>query len=265
MAAVIAVLSLVTAGCVSAPPQTVELSDIVLEQVNYIETSHRDLVRAYFAQLEHQVNDFIDNEWTPSFLNRAVQDEEVQARLEQTLTGLDIDTDDLEQFLAGSGRFSNTEARIIVDALDVAKVQYRVRFSNLMFEFSEAAMKEISKVRREWRERLRENERKYLSELDYAYGNLRAGHLQIRTYLDSVVQVTQLQDEIARKLGVLEERNSLLDGLVEVSDGLAGGTESLNDVIENLERLDPDSGDEPILDDDVMENLLNDLNAPDTQ
>ncbi|MDJ0700807.1 MAG: hypothetical protein QNJ07_13210 [Woeseiaceae bacterium] len=259
-----AVLSMAASGCVSSPPQTVELSDVVLEQVNYIEASHRDLARAYFAQLEYRVNEFIDNEWIPSFLNRAIQDEEVQARLEQTLTGLDIDTDELQRLLVGSGRFSITEAQIIVDALDVAKIQYRVRFSNLMFEFSEAAMKEIGKIRQEWRDRLRDSERRYMSELDYTYGSLRAGHLQIRSYLDSVVQVTQLQDEIARKLGILEERNKVLDGIVTASDGFASGTESLNQVIEQLEQLNPVSEDEPILDEEVMRNLLDDLNAPDT-
>lgn len=251
--------SLILSACVSAPPQTVELSDVVLEQITYIEKAHRDLVRAYFVQLERDVNGFIDREWIPDFLDRVVRNPQVQQELRNLQLNPDVDAKELEGVLGRSQRFSNTESQIILGALAASERNENQRLSEFMSGFSDAAMKEINQVRAQWRQRLRDSESELMSELDESYGMLRAGHLQIRSYLSSVVDLRILQDRVAEKVGVLEARDRSMEAILDASDALVDGTERIEEIIEIIEDVRPKASAPPIIDGPVLDRVLDDI------
>lgn len=239
-ASVLLAAALLGGGCVSSPPQTIELADVVLEEMAQIERAHRQLVRAYFAQLDAQVESFIATRWTPDFLDRSLQDESVTARLEALQSGANVDAADVRQALIASGTLSEPQADAVMRAIDRSRIDYRVGLSRFMIDFADAATREIGAVRRDWQQRLREGERNFMAALDESYGALRAGHLTIRTYLESVADVTRAQDRVATELGLLGMREHVLDEAASASDDLAGGVAALNRVLDTLEKEAPD-------------------------
>lgn len=251
--------SLILTACISTPPQTVELSDVVLQQVTYIEKAHRDLVRAYFVQLEREVNGFIDREWIPDFLDRVVRNPQVQQELRSLRLSQDIDATELEGVLGRSRRFSSTESQVILAALAASERDESVRLSEFMADFSDAAMGEINVVRAQWRERLRDSERKLMGELDESYATLRTGHLQIRGYLESVADVRTLQDRVAQKLGILEQRDRSIDAILDVSDALVDGRRRLEEFVEVVHDNRPTGNTPPMIDGPVLDRVLNNI------
>lgn len=227
----------VVAGCVSSPPQTVELADVVAEQSAALERSHRDLVRAYFDELEAKIDVFIDTKWTPDFLARALENERVQDALEDVQTGLAIDPDHLRSAVRESLEFSLLEADLVVSALENAQFDYRVQFGEIMIAFSEAALREINGIRHELKEPLRQNQREMLAALDEGYANLGQGQAALRAHLASVANLVQEQDAVLMKLGLIEERNVAMDGILRASDAAADAAERLGDATEQLDAV----------------------------
>jgi methyl-accepting chemotaxis protein len=219
-------------GCVSSPPQTIELADVVAEQSAALERSHRDVVRAYFDQLEASIDDFIDNQWIPDFLSRAVASEQVQNELEAVQAGLAIDPEHLRAAVHESLEFSLVEADLIVRALEDAQFDYRVQFGEIMIAFSEAALREINKTREELKKPLRQNLREMMAALDEGYSNLHQGQAVVRAYLASVANLVQEQDEILMKLNLIEQRNAAMDGILSASETAADAAERVDDAAE---------------------------------
>lgn len=205
-------------GCVSAPGESVELADVVMEQSTALEASHRALVEAYFDGLEDQVDDFVDRVWTPDFLARAVANPDVVAAVDRVRAGVDIDASAVRSAIEASGRFSAVETGIVLDALDQAQLGYRAQFGQVMLDFSDAAAKQINKARSEFKAPLREKRRELQRALDEGYTNLHAGQATLKAYLESVVDVVAAQDEVLRKLGAIDERNKAMDAIIKASE-----------------------------------------------
>ena len=250
-------------ACVSAPPQTVELSDIVLQQVEFVEAAHRDLARAYFDQLEERVNDFIDNQWVPGFLERAMDNADVQQALTQIRLGNYVDVAQLESVLLRAGGYSVTEVNLIAASLQSASAEERVQLSGFVSDFTGAAMQEINAIRAEWRTQLRDSERQLMSALDESYGALKSGHLQIRSQLESVAKVTLLQDQIADKMGLLAARNRALDSVVDFSESLVNGSTTLDELVRELQREGVTRSDQPTLEGLVLDRILRNVDVDD--
>ena len=58
---------LLSAGCVTMPPEAAELSVEVGKRVSAIEDSHVRLLHAFFAEKRKQIDRFIEQEWVPAF------------------------------------------------------------------------------------------------------------------------------------------------------------------------------------------------------
>lgn len=74
MRRILAVLTVVGAACVggsctSAPKETVELSEIIDQQIAQMQVSHEGFVRLYYASLRGNVESFMEERWIPTFLN----------------------------------------------------------------------------------------------------------------------------------------------------------------------------------------------------
>jgi len=69
-AAIVAVLS----GCMSVPPQSVELSRTLGNDLESLELSYQRLIDQYFINLRQQVNRAIDDVFVPNYINAFVTD-----------------------------------------------------------------------------------------------------------------------------------------------------------------------------------------------
>lgn len=213
--------TLLLAGCVTAPRQTVELADVVAQQSASLESAHRKLVQEYFNALEGQIDDFVDNTWTPNFLARAVASPQVRKALAEARAGLAVNPDRLRATVKASKQFSSIEATIIVKALKSAQLDYRSQFGQIMIDFSKAALVQIDAERRKLKAPLEENRRKLLAALDQDYANLRDGEATLRAYLASVANVVEEQNEVLAKLNLIKKRGAVMDSAIAASDNAA--------------------------------------------
>ena len=224
-------------GCVSAPPETVQLVDVVSEQSSALEASHRSLVNAYFDELEESIDRFVDNQWTPDFLSRAVANPAVIAAIDEVKAGIDIDTDSLHSAISSSGVFNSVETDIIVSALDEAKIGYRAQFGRIMIEFNSAAVAKINLRRRELKVPLRTRKLELQNALDEGYANLHQGQATLKAYLESVVEVVAAQDEFLQKINIIEERNAAMDSILKISDEAADAVITIDNAAGALDNF----------------------------
>jgi hypothetical protein len=223
-------------GCVSAPPETIELADIVQEQISSIETSHRNLVRAYFELKEQQLNALFTNEILPQFLASAVQNDDVQAEMDKIRAGINIDPEAIAAKLSAEpNSLSEQQVDIITESLNQALLAYRGRLGQLAVDFGESVTVQINAFRDDEIAKLRAHERTMMSALDGSYQTLRTGSLALRAYLDSVAQVVEQQDRVASALGLKEARDSALDAALESSDKLYRADSELNRLLCGLQ------------------------------
>lgn len=287
------------AACVSAPRETLELEENVSQQIKYIEVSHRDLVRSYFDMMEARINDFIDNKWVPSFLDRVMKHEDVRAYLNSLNEGINIDENQLRQTLENSRSFSATEINVIQEALTAAKSSRRVELAEVMLEFSEKAMERINRMRAKWRDQIRTSERKFMQQLDEAYAIVHTGNATRRAYLESVVNVVEAQNAALQKLGLDDDRDRVVDIMVEASEFFEDATVKLDDANQNLNEIrgvandggeavtemvmdrtlneiapalddadnaqDDEFDDSPVLDDDELQRQLEEMESEETK
>lgn len=229
--------ALALSGCVTAPKETVHLADITMQQMTYIEASHRELVRSYFDELEYRIDVFIDDKWAPSFLDRAIQNPEVQEQLTRINAGLEIDAVQLKQTLESSGSFSQDEIAIVSDSITGAQSQLRADLGQTMIYFAEAATQRINRTRQTHKQRLLSQEREAMNALDLAYSNVRSGHLATRAYLQSVVEVVEVQQQIVEKLDLSGAREKIIDGLIDLGNKAENATSELSAAVEDLSEL----------------------------
>jgi len=77
-------LGVLAGGCGTTPSETVELSEIVGQDLQTLQTSNRALIRSYFDGLRAQVNNFIDDEWAPVFLREFIDEGRLIDRAKQS-------------------------------------------------------------------------------------------------------------------------------------------------------------------------------------
>lgn len=69
----ILVSTIANSGCAKVPPQAVVLSRTVGQRLVDLQSSHEAFVRAYFQVTRQRLNDFLANQWTPTFLGKFVE------------------------------------------------------------------------------------------------------------------------------------------------------------------------------------------------
>src|SRR5215467_3017542 len=78
----VAVLAVGAIGCARVPSQAVVLSRTVGQRLVDLQGSHEAFVRAYFQVTRQRLNDFLVNQWTPTFLGNFVETSDLMNRLE---------------------------------------------------------------------------------------------------------------------------------------------------------------------------------------
>ena len=180
-------ISLILSGCFSAPKQTVELAEITDEQIAELQKSHTHFVQLYYDKLREDITDFIDNKWTPTFLSKAVQNEQFRQSLDDAYATGDTNPESAE-------------------------------LGMVLLGFSKAALKEINSRRTSLLESIDDQEQMVLDEINGAYGDLQRSQAAIKGYLASAVNLRAQQDMALKKLGVLEKSQNLTNAVLQKSE-----------------------------------------------
>lgn len=191
--------ALLAAGCVKVPQETVFLSEELGGMIGSARAAHLRLVDEYFMELRTQIDDFVINEWTPSFMNN---------------------------FVTSSG---------VLDL--VARAPTPDSAGIVMLNFANAAMVEISKVNDAKMKALARVERILRREVSSHYEDMRVVNQALTAYLESAVEVTEVREDLAKRLGLesedffsLDEVNSTLEKFIK-----AGGT--IEEIVTSAESL----------------------------
>lgn len=196
------------AGCASVPPETVELSHAIGQDMEELHRSHRALAVLQFGQAKDRVNIFIDATYRPALIATTASEADLVSNIEVLL---DRDPGRLPAYLS---RFLSA-----VDPLVEAK-------------------------RAELLEPIELQERQLLAEIDAAHSQVRAANAVISGHLASIRSVHDAQSQALEAVGLSDMRERIASTAADVSDRISNlnrrGLEissSIDDAATRIESL----------------------------
>lgn len=231
--------ALMAAGCISAPRATIELSEIVGQQIADIQKAHEAVIGLYYSRSHEAVERFLEDTWIPTFLGKVVQRDDVKAELQKVGERFNIDPQAITSKIEAATTLSDLEKATIIEAFEQVEKTGAQQFGQLMLEISEAALKQINIQRADMIGLIDAQEAKVLEAVRSAYTDLYSAQSTIDGYLRSVVEVKAEQDLILDKLGVLEDRDDLLGFLFKANEAAVKGlnlTDSADSAITNFKK-----------------------------
>lgn len=212
----------VLTGCASAPRQTVELSQAINEQIASMQTSHESFVRLYYRGLRREVDDFMARQWTPRFISNVItgkgaEGKRFRAELDRGYALLNVDW---KRAVRIDGIDDDKTRAALQAAIDDVEVRSHGELGRVLIDFSNAAQDQIERQRRKLLQPIDEQEALVLDELRKGYADLLAGTSAIKGYLASVVNVTERQEAVAQKLGVLEKQRELVGSAIQLNESV---------------------------------------------
>lgn len=230
-------------GCVSAPKETVELTEIIDQQIVELQSSHERFVRLYYKMLRQRAETLLAERWTPIFLGKALEDADFKKEFERTLATARIDSDKIALTYSG-GTLSPADQQALDGAVRDALATMRGELGEVMNAFADAARLEIQEKRRALLQPIDEQEALVLDALRASYADLQRGSAAIKGYLASVVNLTASRDAALAKVGLLDTQREIVDIAVDASDAAAdliakGG--ALDDILQRFAQLNEEA------------------------
>ncbi len=198
--AAIILFGMLMSGCASVPKDVVELSYTVGQDLNAVHLSYRQLIQTHFKGLRKQSTDFLDEKWTPVYIEKYIK----KGKLVEKATNSDP-----KMTLLG------------------------VRL------WAEVAIKQIEKKKKELIDPINDNEKEILSSVDEAFAQLISANAAITAHLNSIREVTEVQDRALQALNVKDLRDKINNALVFASDNANKAIEKVNKaevIIDDLAR-----------------------------
>jgi hypothetical protein len=231
----------VNTGCARVPPQAVILSRTVGERLPDIQASHEAFVSAYFEVSRQRVQDFLDERWIPIFLGNFVADSQLMEKLESVKHFTDQENARLQTKLQGAGISGDEQAKVIKAVNDALGDPDR---GKLVLLFSDSALKQIELKRKALLDPIDAQERATLNELRQNYAQIEQAQSTVTAHLSSIQKVTNEQDQVMARLGLLKTRDEIIDKALasnqEIMSILNGGEDAattikkLTDAAKNL-------------------------------
>jgi hypothetical protein len=232
-------LLFLTSGCVSAPKQTVQLSEIVDTQIAEMQSSHEKFVRLYYAKCRDEIDTFIIQKWIPEFLSTIVSGEASSGK--QFREDLDIayELSDFDwETAVNLDKLNNDLAKdAALKTFEELSKKNNATLGKVLLDFSEGAQKEINKIRATLVKPINEQEEMILNELKDNYSDLLRGSSSIKGYLSSTVELVEQQDIILDKLGVLETRNNIVDAAIDANNKAIDWIDKAENVDQSIEKF----------------------------
>ncbi|HET8922562.1 MAG TPA: hypothetical protein VFN26_06150 [Candidatus Acidoferrum sp.] len=232
-----------SSGCVRVPPQAVVLSRTVGQRLTDLQTSHEAFARAYFQVTRQRLEDFLVNQWTPTFLSNFVDKAELMNKLENVQPLTDQQKARLVASLQAASISTPDQSKVIQAVGNALGSTDRAK---LVLQFSEAAMEQIQLKRKSLLNPIDDLERQTLTELGRAYAQIQEAQNTVTAHLSSISKVTEEQDKVLKQLGLLEKRDAIIDKAVNanqtIMEILNGGKDpektmlDLEDQLKNLTK-----------------------------
>lgn len=204
-------------ACVSAPKETVTLAENMQQETTALQAANEALVGAYYGALRQRVEDFMTSSWIPSFLNRAVQNADVQTQMGNATAASNITATHVIYKVNADASLTAAEKSAVVTAINNAAIGGRAQLGRVMIGFSQEALAQIAKQRAAMLDPINQQEQLVLSNLRTSYAQLQAEQATVKAYLSSVVNVTQAQDAVLQRAGLLQQRNQALNAAAMAS------------------------------------------------
>jgi hypothetical protein len=234
----------ILSACATAPKQTVELADVVNQQIAQMQVSHEKFVRLYYDGLRRDVDEFMAQRWTPQFLSNVIEakgqgGKQFRDDLDHSYALANVDWTNAVR-IEGIEDPKTREA--IRAAIDSVAVRERGKLGQVLIDFANEAQRQIEIQRHKLLEPIDAQEAFVLDELRQGYADLLAGSSAIKGYLASVVQITENRDAILKQIGVLDEQRRLLDDAIRANEGvmnaLTGAATAEKGIAEALQKLE---------------------------
>jgi hypothetical protein len=213
-------VSLIIVGCASAPRKTLELSEVTEEQLAELQKSHLRFAQLYYRKLRDDVNDFIDQKWMPVFLSKAVQNAEFRKDLDQAYLTSGVEPSDVK-FIWKGRPLPEPQKGAILSGVEKAVTDERSRLGRVLLDFSEEALRQINKKRRELLKPIDEQQRMVINEINAAYADFQGAQATIKAYLASVVELKEKQELVLEKMGALKRSEQIMNAALEANETLS--------------------------------------------
>jgi len=227
-------------GCATTPAKTLQLSTLTQDQAVSLQKSHVQFVQRYYDKRRQEVAVFLETKWIPLFLSKAVDNPDFRKDLDEAYLLASIKESELQVRLAGKA-LVDSQKSAIESSIKRMVGEERGRLGVVLLNFAEGAQTEINAMRKELLAPIDNQERMVVDEINGAWADLVAGQAAISAHLESMVEVQKSRDEALRRLGVIEERNKVLDTLMQYNDQLTdllGGKKDVEKAIkEYMEKL----------------------------
>lgn len=236
IAAPVLILLIVTLNsCVRVPSQAVVLSRTVGERLPELQASHEAFVSAYFQLSRERVEDFLDQRWIPMFLGNFVERANLMQRLQNVQPFTPEQNNRLQASLQQAGIPADDQLKI-VRAVDSAFGDPDRGKQVLLF--SEAALKQIEIKRKSLLTPIDEQERQSLEALRKVYAQVEQAQGTVTAHLSSIQKVTQEQDQVLARLGVLKERDAIVQKALDTNQEIMGILDAGKDAEQTVQELE---------------------------
>lgn len=201
-------------ACARVPSQAVVLSRTVGQRLVDLQTSHEAFVRAYFQVTRQRLNDFLVNQWTPTFLGKFVETSDLMNKLQNVQPLTDEQKSRLLASLQAASISSSDQSKVMQAVSSTLGSADR---GNLVLQFSKAAMEQIELKKKSLLDPVDELERQTLTELAKSYTQIQEAQSTVTAHLSSISKVTEEQDKVLKQLGLFQTRDAVIDKAIDAN------------------------------------------------
>ncbi len=223
-------------GCASVPKATIELSEVTGHQITELHKSHIKFVNLYYEKLRDDVNDFVDEKWTPVFLSKAVKNKSFRSDLDSAYITSSIDESDISVTWKGKS-LAEPQKSTVLKGIEQAVSDEKSKLGEVLLDWSQEAQSQINKKRLELLKPVNEQERLVIDKINAAYLDLQRSQAAIKGYLASAVELKEKQEEVLEKLGALKKVENIMQTVTEVNNNLQNILKSENDPYDAIGKL----------------------------
>ena len=199
-------------GCASVPPEVVELSYTVGQDIREIERSYDALITFKFDAMRQNRLNYLDNEWVPAYLDEFVE----AGRLVDIAQGDIVWSEADEMFVNPT---PGLEQRQLLDTVLV---------------WSKTAIEEIEGKRAELIGPLDDQERLVRAEAAAAFDQIHSANANVTAHLNSIKKVQDVQSQALELLDSRERVAELNERIISVSEWAEESLEEIRKADESL-------------------------------
>ena len=200
-------------GCASVPPEVVELSYTIGQDIREIERSYDALITSKFDALRQDRLSYLDNEWTPTYLKDFLE----AGRMDDIAQGNVVWSESDEMFV------SPTPGLEIQQRLETLLV------------WTQTAIEEIEGKRAELIDPLDDQEQRVRAEAAAAFDQILSSNAYVTAHLNSIKKVKDVQDQALGLLGAESGIAKLNQKIIDISNWADKGLEDIRKMDESIE------------------------------